>query len=167
MPARDEFTAATKRRLAQSEPVMAEPSRKILCIDDEREAAALIAEELVDRGFDVWVAHDGHEGFAAILREAPDLVLCDISVASLRVVPSHAADVDFCGLSRHHAYVRGVIWGKGLLPISSSSGAVWPWVDRWQWPVSIALKRRGRTRQMAGSGHHRPAKTATTNGRLG
>ena len=47
---------------------MAEPCRKILCIDDEREAAALIAEELVDRGFEVWVAHDGHEGFAAINR---------------------------------------------------------------------------------------------------
>jgi DNA-binding NarL/FixJ family response regulator len=65
---------------ATSERVMAEPSRKILCIDDEREAAALIAEELVDRGFEVWVAHDGHEGFAAILREAPDLVLCDITM---------------------------------------------------------------------------------------
>jgi DNA-binding NarL/FixJ family response regulator len=54
--------------------------RKILCIDDERETAALIAEDLVDRGFDVAVAHDGRAGLAAILRELPDLVLCDITM---------------------------------------------------------------------------------------
>ena len=59
---------------------MADPRKKILCIEDDREAAALIAEELTDRGFDVIVAHDGHEGFVAILKNAPELVLCDISL---------------------------------------------------------------------------------------
>lgn len=59
---------------------MVEISKKILCIDDEHEAAALIAEDLTDRGFEVTLAYDGHEGFAAVLREAPDLVLCDISM---------------------------------------------------------------------------------------
>jgi DNA-binding response OmpR family regulator len=59
---------------------MAEPRKKILCIEDDREAAALIAEELTDRGFDVVVAHDGHEGFVSILKIAPDLVLCDVSL---------------------------------------------------------------------------------------
>ena len=54
--------------------------RRILCIEDDHESAALIAEELVDRGYDVRVAHDGREGFAAILRDAPDLVLSDISM---------------------------------------------------------------------------------------
>ena len=45
--------------------------RKILCIEDDRETADLIAEELVDRGFAVDIAHDGQQGLAAILRDAP------------------------------------------------------------------------------------------------
>jgi DNA-binding NarL/FixJ family response regulator len=59
---------------------MTEVRRKILCIDDDREIAVLIAEELSNRGFEVIVAHDGHEGFVAILKLMPDLVLCDISM---------------------------------------------------------------------------------------
>ena len=54
--------------------------KKILCIEDDRETAALIAEELVDRGYEVTVAHDGREGLAAILKTMPDLVLSDISM---------------------------------------------------------------------------------------
>ncbi|MBY0579284.1 MAG: response regulator transcription factor [Burkholderiales bacterium] len=56
---------------------------KILCIEDDRETAALIAEELSERGFEVNLAHDGQEGFAAILKEQPNLVLCDISMPIL------------------------------------------------------------------------------------
>ena len=59
---------------------MAEVRRKILCIDDDREIAVLIAEELSNRGFEVIVTYDGHEGFVAILKLMPDLVLCDISM---------------------------------------------------------------------------------------
>jgi DNA-binding NarL/FixJ family response regulator len=59
---------------------MAEVRRKILCIDDDRAVAAMVAEELTNRGFDVIVAYDGHEGFVAILKLMPDLVLCDISM---------------------------------------------------------------------------------------
>ena len=59
---------------------MAEARKKILCIEDDRETAALIAEELVERGYEVSIAHDGREGLAAILRQMPDLVLSDISM---------------------------------------------------------------------------------------
>jgi DNA-binding response OmpR family regulator len=59
---------------------MSEPRKKILCIEDDRETAALIAEELIDRGYEVRIAHDGREGFEAILRTMPDLVLSDISM---------------------------------------------------------------------------------------
>jgi DNA-binding response OmpR family regulator len=62
---------------------MAETPTRILCIEDDRETAALIAEELVDRGYDVTVAHDGREGLAAILRIMPDLVLSDISMPAM------------------------------------------------------------------------------------
>ena len=44
---------------------MAGNRRKILCVEDDRETAALIAEELAGRGYDVTLAHDGREGFAA------------------------------------------------------------------------------------------------------
>jgi len=56
------------------------PSRKILCIEDDRETAALIAEELRDRGYKAEVAHNGHDGLAAILRSSPDLVLADVNM---------------------------------------------------------------------------------------
>ncbi len=54
--------------------------KRILCIEDDRETAALIAEELVERGYEVSLAADGREGFAAILKDMPDLVLSDISM---------------------------------------------------------------------------------------
>jgi DNA-binding NarL/FixJ family response regulator len=62
---------------------MADIKKKILCIEDDRETAALIAEELLDRGYDVTVAHDGREGLAAVLRLMPDLVLSDISMPAM------------------------------------------------------------------------------------
>jgi DNA-binding NarL/FixJ family response regulator len=62
---------------------MPDAPTKVLCIEDDRETAALIAEELVDRGYDVAVAHDGREGLAAILRIMPDLVLSDISMPAM------------------------------------------------------------------------------------
>ncbi|WP_432262644.1 response regulator transcription factor [Cupriavidus sp. TMH.W2] len=55
-------------------------SGRILCIEDDPETAELIAEELIERGFEVSIAHDGEQGFAAILRQTPDLVLCDVSM---------------------------------------------------------------------------------------
>ncbi len=62
---------------------MPEAAKKILCIEDDRETAALIAEELVDRGYEVTLAHDGREGLAAILQIMPDLVLSDISMPAM------------------------------------------------------------------------------------
>ena len=59
---------------------MTEARKKILCIEDDRETAALIAEELVERGFEISIAHDGRAGLAAILKNMPDLVLSDISM---------------------------------------------------------------------------------------
>ncbi len=62
---------------------MTQAKTKILCIEDDRETAALIAEELVDRGYDVTLAHDGRAGLAAILRTMHDLVLSDISMPAM------------------------------------------------------------------------------------
>src|SRR5215469_13985615 len=52
--------------------------QKILSIESNRKTATAIAKELSDRGFKPSTAHDGQEGLIAILKEKPDLVLCDI-----------------------------------------------------------------------------------------
>jgi DNA-binding NarL/FixJ family response regulator len=62
---------------------MTDAPKKLLCIEDDRETATLIAEELVERGFEVNLAYDGREGLAAVLQKKPDLVLCDISMPAL------------------------------------------------------------------------------------
>ena len=63
---------------------MSTDQRKIVCIEDDRETAALIAEELNERfDFRIVQAHDGVEGLATILRERPDLVLCDVSMPGM------------------------------------------------------------------------------------
>jgi DNA-binding response OmpR family regulator len=54
--------------------------KRVLCIEDDRETAGLLAEELAERGYDVCVAHNGREGFAAILAQPPDLVICDLNM---------------------------------------------------------------------------------------
>jgi DNA-binding response OmpR family regulator len=57
--------------------------QRILCVEDDGETAGLIAEELVDRGFIVDVAHNGQHGLAAIFRERPDLVLSDVTMPEM------------------------------------------------------------------------------------
>jgi DNA-binding NarL/FixJ family response regulator len=60
------------------------PQRKrILCIEDDGETAELIAEELLEQGYDVSLARDGREGLDAIVRSPPDLVLADISMPGM------------------------------------------------------------------------------------
>jgi DNA-binding response OmpR family regulator len=57
--------------------------RHVLCVDDDRETVGLIAEELVDRGFRVSVAHDGEQGLRAIMARQPDIVLADITMPNM------------------------------------------------------------------------------------
>ena len=59
---------------------MTAAKKKVLCIEDDRETATLIAEELTERGYEVVLAHNGGEGFAAIFKSMPDLILCDINM---------------------------------------------------------------------------------------
>jgi DNA-binding response OmpR family regulator len=54
--------------------------KRVLCIEDDVETAAVIAEELADRGYEVAMAHNGREGLDAIMRSPPDLVLADINM---------------------------------------------------------------------------------------
>ncbi len=62
---------------------MGAPNRQILCIEDDSETSALIAEDLQERGYIITTASGGHEGLSAILKTAPDLVLCDINMPDM------------------------------------------------------------------------------------
>jgi DNA-binding response OmpR family regulator len=62
---------------------MNERRRRILCIEDDRDTASLICEELTDRGFDVSVAYDGRDGLACILKNPPDIVLSDVGMPGM------------------------------------------------------------------------------------
>jgi DNA-binding NarL/FixJ family response regulator len=62
---------------------MGAPSKQILCIEDDAETSALIAEDLQDRGYIIAIANGGNEGVSAILKTAPDLVLCDINMPDM------------------------------------------------------------------------------------
>jgi DNA-binding response OmpR family regulator len=57
---------------------MSDAPKTVLVIEDDRETADLIAEELTDRGYEVRIAYDGQEGCSAIFKAAPDLVLSDL-----------------------------------------------------------------------------------------
>jgi DNA-binding response OmpR family regulator len=52
----------------------------MLCVEDDLETASLIAEEFEERGYEMTLAHDGQAGFAAVLKQQPDIVLCDVSM---------------------------------------------------------------------------------------
>jgi DNA-binding response OmpR family regulator len=62
---------------------MNERRRRILCVEDDRDTASLICEELTDRGFDVSVAHNGRDGLAQILKDPPDIVLSDVGMPGM------------------------------------------------------------------------------------
>jgi DNA-binding response OmpR family regulator len=64
----------------RSSKTMEASGKRILCIEDDCETAALIAEELSDRGFAVSLTYNGRDGLDAILRSTPDLVLADVSM---------------------------------------------------------------------------------------
>lgn len=62
---------------------MIELRKRILCVEDDRETASLICEELTDRGFEVAVTYNGRDGLASILKEPPDLVLSDVGMPGM------------------------------------------------------------------------------------
>jgi DNA-binding NarL/FixJ family response regulator len=56
---------------------------KILCIEDDEQTASLIAEALIELGYEVTLAADGKKGLEAILSKTPDLVICDVRMPSM------------------------------------------------------------------------------------
>ncbi|SDF58993.1 MULTISPECIES: response regulator [unclassified Duganella] len=57
--------------------------RRILIVDDNRDAADLLAQVLALYGHVTEVAYDGHAGLAAVERFCPDLLFLDIGMPQL------------------------------------------------------------------------------------
>ncbi len=55
-------------------------NKKILLVDDEKEAFETVGRYLMPRGFDIVPAFDGDEGLSKFDSEQPDLILCDIKM---------------------------------------------------------------------------------------
>ncbi len=53
---------------------------KILLVEDNEMNRDMLSRRLARRGYDVLLAVDGGEGVAAAAREAPDLILMDMSL---------------------------------------------------------------------------------------
>jgi DNA-binding NarL/FixJ family response regulator len=62
---------------------MPNSTQTILYIEDDVDAATLVAEDLSERGYRVRLSGDGHEGLDIIMADPPDLVLCDINLPGL------------------------------------------------------------------------------------
>lgn len=57
---------------------MADPTGKILVIEDERDVAELISFNLSRSGYQAVLAHDGLEGQKLALKERPDVIILDL-----------------------------------------------------------------------------------------
>jgi DNA-binding NarL/FixJ family response regulator len=62
---------------------MALARTKILCIEEDRGTAAVVADELTGSGFEVSIAYSGEEALLRIMKATPDLVLCDTSMSTM------------------------------------------------------------------------------------
>lgn len=56
-----------------------EGSRGILVVEDDEQLQTALSVALSQQGYDVTVARDGHEGLEHVERDAPWLVLTDLS----------------------------------------------------------------------------------------
>ncbi len=61
-------------------------STKIVVVDDDRATLALLERSLIMRGFWVYSANDGEEGFDLINKEHPDLVISDMLMPKIHGV---------------------------------------------------------------------------------
>lgn len=56
---------------------------KVLVVDDDPDIATFMSMSLTRAGYEVAVAHDGHEALALVAAERPDLVLLDIMLPTI------------------------------------------------------------------------------------
>lgn len=83
LPARASPPRTAPPASAPKEPIERQPSRRILLVEDNLDAAELLSEHLDSLGHDVHVAHDGPAALATAARVRPEVVLLDIGLPGL------------------------------------------------------------------------------------
>ena len=53
---------------------------KILVAEDERDIKELVMDTLFDKGYDILESKDGREAVDIVIKEAPDLILLDVTM---------------------------------------------------------------------------------------
>jgi DNA-binding response OmpR family regulator len=96
----------------------AQPRKRILLVDDDREIIESVKIALEGVGYDILVARDGNQGLAMAERENPDLVILDMMMPKrsgflvleklrrTRPVPMRIIMVTANEGSRHKAYAE-------------------------------------------------------------
>ena len=56
---------------------------KILVAEDERDIRELVVDTLFDKGYDILESKDGREAVDIAIKEAPDLILLDVTMPLL------------------------------------------------------------------------------------
>ena len=91
-PGRGAELAVHLRGLAETAPrAPTEPAatpamttgRRVLLIEDHRDAAQTLQRILSLRGYDVTVVHDGPSGITEVIRRRPNVVICDIGLPGM------------------------------------------------------------------------------------
>ena len=78
------LAAETSREIpAEAAAPAAAPSRRVLIVDDNRDAAESLAMLVEHGGHTAFLAYDGHDALAAAERERPDIVLLDIGLPQM------------------------------------------------------------------------------------
>lgn len=106
-------------------------TKKILVVDDERDALEIVRATLQTKGYEIDLAHDGEEGLDKIQRGKPDLVILDLMMPKisgleicklLKKDPS-TADLPIIVLSAIGKQFRK---RRGILEVGSQGGRFYP-----------------------------------------
>jgi DNA-binding response OmpR family regulator len=62
---------------------MEKMKKTVLLVDDEEEMTRLLKIELEQEGYEIFVAHDGLEGFQRIRECSPDVIILDIMMPGM------------------------------------------------------------------------------------
>jgi two-component system, sensor histidine kinase len=73
-------TRVPTRALQHLQSGTAERARRVLLVEDNRDAAEVLATYLRSLGHSVHLAYDGSSGMKVALRDRPDVVICDIGL---------------------------------------------------------------------------------------
>lgn len=132
---RAETAAAPRARASKAKPKLQQRRRRILIVDDNVDAAHLIADALGAAGHDVEIAYDGPKALTVVRRFQPDVALLDLGLpvmdgyelaGHLRAGSGNGGDAPFSwrlqDMARNPA-ANARMW-RAFTPTSSS---LWIW----------------------------------------